>query len=83
MVVGRPIINLCFRENDTFANFLFDHPKIFNIYYKGSGFEQNQINNLIQFIRAEKGKRVELEWVGKKRMKYALPSIANMYERLY
>ena len=83
MVSGKPILNICHREDDTFASFFKNYPLIFNILYKENGLQDDQLRDLMDFIISKKGNRMGNEWREIKKKEFNVETIAGNYEELF
>jgi len=79
---GKPIVNIARHEQDTFAEFLHDHPKLLNLVLDNHSVTQQQVKAFSTFLEKEKGKEVDRDWVEDKIERHSLGAIANLYEDL-
>ena len=80
---GKPIVNICLRQEDTFAAFFKGYPAICNLLYGENGFEKGDLLELVDFLKRESGKRVGREWITKQMGAFSVASVAGKYEKLF
>lgn len=82
MMSGKPIINVCQIHEDTFRLFLKDYPIIINLLSESGQFSKMQIEELLDFVRLQRGKRVAVDWLKRKVAEFCVDEIAKQFENL-
>lgn len=81
LMSGKPIINICQNQSDTFKNFLKSYPLIVNIEGWKEDYETAS-NTMAEFIRKNKGRQVEAHFLNECIVPYKTESIAQSYFNL-
>ncbi|MCB0653587.1 MAG: glycosyltransferase [Saprospiraceae bacterium] len=81
LMSGKPIINICQNQNDTFKFFLKDYPLIVNIEGWKEDYETAS-NTMFDFIRKNKGRKVEAGFLNECIVPHKTESIAQNYFNL-
>jgi hypothetical protein len=82
LLSGKPVANLCAHDDDTFAEFMNDHPLLLNLVLKNGQATAAQAAQLVQFIENEKGKRVGEEWLAGRAAEISAARVSAEYLRL-
>lgn len=76
---GKPIINICSIEADTFASFFKSYPFILNLKLEQSKIEKLQIERFLAFLIENKGKTVEQSLLKEIMQPFEIESISAQY----
>ncbi|GJM33493.1 MAG: hypothetical protein DHS20C18_24940 [Saprospiraceae bacterium] len=81
LMSGKPIINICYHEADTFARFMSEYPLILNLPI-GRDIRANHIEAFTRFLETKKGQTVPLELRMQMAQPYTLRVVADQYLKL-
>ncbi len=79
---GKPIINLCQHPDDTFKHFAQDYPLICHLFAYDKNTMHTAPEQLSNFIKNHRGRRVEKSLLQQWQQQYAPATIAGAYWRL-
>jgi len=82
LMSGKSLLNICQREDDTFAKYLKDYPLLLNCFFENGKWNAVKVEGLVEFLYNAKGRSVEKEWLERESEKFSLSAVAKRYENL-
>lgn len=59
LMSGKPILNICQNENDTFKELLSDYPLLLNIYFENDDYRAGTVEQVLSFLENNRGEQVD------------------------